>query len=133
MQIVSIYPASSEARLPSFFRKACRASLQHDLSHTRTQSHILTKYTNLSVQPPKTPSPSSPAPTLTPYTLDRIQPTRPDSLHIFPSHKHPYDAHQHHPSQLFTSTPAHCHTRNKQNTSKTTQRNKKYFSSTQMA
>ena len=53
------------------------------LTHTRT-----------SVQPQKTPTCTSspPAPTLTPYTLDRIQPTRPDSPHISPSHKLPYVA-----------------------------------------
>ena len=104
-----------------------------DDTHTRTQPPTLTKYTNsyihppqtsppplslvhpppktpTSVQPPKTPTYTSspPAPTLTPYTLDRIQPTRPDSLHIPPSHKLPY-----------VPTPAHSHTRNKQKTSKT--------------
>ena len=101
--------------------------------HTRTQPPTLTKYTNSSIQhpqtrppplslvhpPPKTPTSvqhpktptyttSPPAPTLTPYTLDRIQPTRPDSPHISPSHKLPY-----------VPTPAHSHTRNKQKTSKT--------------
>ena len=84
------------------------------LSHARTQPPTLTKYNNLSVQPPqssppqlylaysppKSPTPvqpPKPTPTFsnsphTHYTLDRIQPTRPDSPHIFPSHKHPYDA-----------------------------------------
>ena len=85
--------------------------------HPHSQAHSPPK-SPTSVQSPQTPSPSSPAPTLTPYTLDLIQPTRLDSPHLLPSHKHPYAAPQHHPSQIFTSpslppTRAHCHTRNK--------------------
>ena len=91
------------------------------LTHTHTQPPTITKYTNSSIQPPQTRPPplslvhpppktptsvqppktptytsSPPAPTLTPYTLDRIQPTRPDSPHISPPHKPPY-VHQHAP------------------------------------
>ena len=146
VQIVSTYPASQEARPPSFLGiQPCvpaawlaeRLLLAGDiesnpgptptlktLTHTRTQPPTLTKYTNssiqppqacppplslvhpppktpTSVQPPKTPTYTSspPAPTLTPYTLDRIQPTRPDSPHILPSLKLPY-----------VPTPAHSHT-----------------------
>ena len=74
------------------------------------------------VQPPKTPTCTSspPAPTLTPYTLDRIQPTRPDSPHISPSHKLTYVATPTTPTPApHIPTPPHSHTRNKQKTSKT--------------
>ena len=92
------------------------------LSHT--QPPTLTKYTSSSVQPPRTcPSPLSlvhappktptsiqppKTPALTPYTINRIQHTRPDSPHISPSHKLPY-----------VTTPAPhipTHETNKQNT-----------------
>ena len=80
MQIVPIYPASPEARPPSFLGEASRASpaawlverllLAGDiesnpgpkptlkpLSHTRTQPPTLNKYTNLSVHPPQSSPP----------------------------------------------------------------------------
>ena len=101
------------------------------LSRTRTQPPTLTKYTSSSAQPPRTcppplslvhPPPQTPtstpkyfhflstSPTVTPYTLDRIQPTRPDSLHISPSHKLPYVATQQHPPQPLTSPHPHTPT-----------------------
>ena len=143
MQIVSTYPASLEARPPSFLGSqpcvpaawlAERLLLAEDiesnpgpkptlntLSHTRTQPpHSSSTLAHQSIQPPKTPTSSPLAPTLTPYTLDRIQPTRPDSPHISPSHKLPYVATPTAPTPApQIPTPAHSHTQNKQKTSKT--------------
>ena len=71
-------------------------------------THRLT-HPNLS-NPPKTTTLYSTSPTLIPYTLDLIQPTRPDSPHLPLPHKHPYPTPtpKHHPSQLFTSpSPLH--------------------------
>ena len=68
----------------------------------------------------KPPHPLHQPPTLTPYTLDLIQPTRPDSPHLLPSHKHPYAApNTTHPS---SSTPHHhstTHTRTLSHTKQT--------------
>ena len=63
--------------------------------------------TSVQFPPPKKTPSTLPAPTLTPYTLDLIQPIRPDSPHLPPPYKHPY-ATQHHQSPLFTSpSPLH--------------------------
>ena len=155
VQIVPIYPASTEARPPSFFVSqswlAERLLLAGDIEsnpgpkptltpfYTQNPPPTLTKYTNSSGQPSQS-SPSSLSqvqsphksptsvqnPSLTPYTLDLIQPTHPDSPHLLPSHKHPYAAVPtppipalYLPITTLPPTPAHCHTRNKQNTSKT--------------
>ena len=92
-------------------------TLIHQPTHRLTHPHLYNS-------PPKT-SYTPPAPTRTPYTLDLIQPTRPDSPHLSPPHKHPYVTPQHHPFPLFTSPSPlhhpHTVTRNK-NTSKTKQR-----------
>ena len=45
---------------------------------------------HLSFPPQKKTPATPPALTLTPYTLDLIQPTRLDSPHLPPPHKHPY-------------------------------------------
>ena len=149
VQIVSTYPASPEARPPSFWGSqpcvpaawlAERLLLAGDiesnpgpkptlktLTHTRTQPPTITKYTNSSIQPPQTRPPplslvhhppktptsvqppktptytsSPPAPTLTPYTLDRIQPTRPDSPHHTNLHTSP---HLHTPTHATNKRP----------------------------
>ena len=94
---------------------------------TRTQPPTITKYTNSSIQPPQTSPPplslvhpppktptsvqppktptytsSPPAPTLTPYTLDRIQPTRPDFPHHTNLHTSP---HLHTPTHATNKRP----------------------------
>ena len=66
-----------------------------------------TPHTHQVLTPTSTSSPLTP--TLTPYTLDRIQPTRPDSSHISPSHKLPYVA----TPAPHIPTPAHPHKRKK--------------------